>query len=549
MNKFLLSILTVLLLSCFAQAETRNIFSIYTDLTVEKCKTLESNDDEGGSYRGECPGVGGYKLELLEGDIRQTINVIAPDGSKSELELWSNVSGAFSALGDKAEWRVKKSGNTINPVALIVRYNTNEDPENVEKLTSRLVVIKILGSSACITDVIEPVKDANVKARESADASSAKPCKFSGASFGRTGDSAPQADAYVKKIKDFISAAGAPHMIFADVADYNNAEKPVWKRFDSEEEFEKAREDEESYETAYIWKKDGKVVAANFTYSSPSGDWVQYVYYVFRADGSTARADRNLRTFMGDIIVDRIYTYDKNGKLVGETKSFRDLNTGNPIKKPESFIDMDVEIFKTTGDLPFASMINSGHESKPSSGGTESGFVPAGYSLEGKVRGDLNGDSLPDSVIQLTNEDAEDDRDDRVLVILFKNKDGSFRKAAESANILLCSGCGGVKGGTPGLEIKKGVLTISQMSGSRAFSTYLHRFRFEPRTGRFLLIGEDLGEHDGTGASVSTSTNYLTGKQIITKMRYDEAKDDEVVVSRKTKYITKIAKYLEGVQI
>lgn len=153
------------------------IESIYTDLAAEKCRTIESDETGAGSYIGECPGVGGYKLEVLEGDIRQTINVIAPSGKKSELEFWSKISSAFSAVGEKAEWRVKKNGKEIKPLALIVRYNTNEDPEKPEKNTSRLVVIKISGDTACITDIVEPIKDANVKARELADASAGKPCK------------------------------------------------------------------------------------------------------------------------------------------------------------------------------------------------------------------------------------------------------------------------------------------------------------------------------------------------------------------------------------
>jgi hypothetical protein len=177
MKKIIYIFLAVMVFSCFAQAQKKKVETIYTDLAADKCKTIESNEEEAGWYRGECPGVGGYKLEVLEGDIRQSVNVIAPDGTKSELDFWSNVSSAFSAVGEKAEWRVTKKGKVITPFALIIRYNTNENPEDPEKVTSRLVVIKIAKNSACITDIVEPVKDANVKARELADASADKPCK------------------------------------------------------------------------------------------------------------------------------------------------------------------------------------------------------------------------------------------------------------------------------------------------------------------------------------------------------------------------------------
>ena len=150
--------------------------SIYTDLAAEKCRTIESNPDEGGSYRGECKGVGGYKLEVLEGDIRQSINVIFPSGKKAELDFWTNVSSAFSSVGEKAEWRVNNKVENAEPYALIVRYNASENPEQPEKTTSYLVVTKITKDTACITDIVKPSKDQNVTARKLADEAANKPC-------------------------------------------------------------------------------------------------------------------------------------------------------------------------------------------------------------------------------------------------------------------------------------------------------------------------------------------------------------------------------------
>lgn len=150
--------------------------SIYTDLVAKKCKTLESNPDEGGSYRGECSGVGGFKLEVIEGDLRQSVNVIFPNGKKSELDFTLNVSSAFSSVGDKAEWRVSGKEKDTKPYALIVRYNASENPDKPEVSTSYLVVTKITKDSACITDVIKPMTDQNVKAQKAADESANKPC-------------------------------------------------------------------------------------------------------------------------------------------------------------------------------------------------------------------------------------------------------------------------------------------------------------------------------------------------------------------------------------
>lgn len=149
------------------------IESIYTDLDDKKCETVESNVDEGGFYIGECGGVAGYKIELTAGDARENINLIAPNGKKLQLDF-NRVSAAFSEVGDKAEWRVKDK----KPFALIVRFDAFEDNQNPDKRTSRLIVSKITDSNACITDVVEPVANANEKARQLADASADKPCKF-----------------------------------------------------------------------------------------------------------------------------------------------------------------------------------------------------------------------------------------------------------------------------------------------------------------------------------------------------------------------------------
>src|SRR5262245_45172371 len=108
--QFLALILTIF--SSVAFGQTKKIESIYTGLDDKSCKTIKQSDDEAESYRGLCPGVGGYKLELLEGDLRQSINVIAPNKKKYELNLWSVVSAGFSSMGEKAEWRVTKSGKT-----------------------------------------------------------------------------------------------------------------------------------------------------------------------------------------------------------------------------------------------------------------------------------------------------------------------------------------------------------------------------------------------------------------------------------------------------
>jgi hypothetical protein len=170
--KFIIFISAIILFA--AAHSSAQVTSVYTDLDASKCKTLERDEEGTGLYRGECKGVGGYKLHVVEGDLRQSIDVISPGGGKRQLQFW-DVSSAFSYVGSKAEWRVRKGV----PQALIVRFNISENPEDASKVTSLLVVSKITRDGSCVTDVVRPQANQNAAARRLADASASKPCKFS----------------------------------------------------------------------------------------------------------------------------------------------------------------------------------------------------------------------------------------------------------------------------------------------------------------------------------------------------------------------------------
>lgn len=163
------------ILVCAVCAFAQSNRSVYTNLGEKSCKTIESDSSEGGSYVGLCGGVGGYKLQVEEGDLRQNIQVITPAGKKHSLDLWTVVGSSFSSLGDKAEWRVRTQKGKVVPVALIIRYNLS-NPEDSTKITSYLAVTKITASKICVTDKIAPGANANVAARTAADNSADKPC-------------------------------------------------------------------------------------------------------------------------------------------------------------------------------------------------------------------------------------------------------------------------------------------------------------------------------------------------------------------------------------
>lgn len=168
--KLLLCLIAIL--SCAAAAVAQSNRSVYTPLGDKDCRKIKSAEAGDDGYEGRCPGTAGYKLLLSEGDLRQNITVITPQGKQHSLDLWSVISGGFSSLGAKAEWRLAKN----KPVALILRYNASEDPNAPNKLTSYLAVAKITATEICVTDKISPGPKANEDARRAADAASTKPC-------------------------------------------------------------------------------------------------------------------------------------------------------------------------------------------------------------------------------------------------------------------------------------------------------------------------------------------------------------------------------------
>ena len=153
-----------------AKAQTNR--SVYTSLGEKQCRPLKSAMDGDDGYEGRCRGAAGYTLLLSEGDLRQNITVVTPQGTKHSLDLWAVISGGFSSVGPKAEWRMAKQ----KPKALIIRYNASEDPNQPNKLTSYLAVTKITTSEICVTDKILPGAKANEDARRAADESANKPC-------------------------------------------------------------------------------------------------------------------------------------------------------------------------------------------------------------------------------------------------------------------------------------------------------------------------------------------------------------------------------------
>src|ERR1043165_7756160 len=114
-------------LACAATAAAQSNRSVYTSIGDKQCRQIKSHEAGDDGFEARCRGAAGYNLLLSEGDLRQNIVVVTPKGVEHSLELWSVVSSGFSSVGPKAEWRLAGA----KPVALILRYNTSEDAEEI----------------------------------------------------------------------------------------------------------------------------------------------------------------------------------------------------------------------------------------------------------------------------------------------------------------------------------------------------------------------------------------------------------------------------------
>ncbi|HEX8351191.1 MAG TPA: hypothetical protein VF598_14605 [Hymenobacter sp.] len=166
----------------------------------------------------------------------------------------------------------------------------------------------------------------------------------------------------------------------------------------------------------------------------------------------------------------------------------------------------------------------------PATGPQPTSFVPTGWQLEHQLTADFNADQRPDKALLLLEKKIvgqENSGDERALVVILAQADGTWQRAGASNKAVYCKSCfgmlGGDEGGTPDLSIKKGVLIIYQEGGSREAWNSTTRFRYEPSTKRMRLIGADEVVVDrAEGNMMTTSTNLLTGVQEISKGKVDQ---------------------------
>jgi hypothetical protein len=164
--------MALLTASC-ARAQDQGASSVYTTLAEGQC-TLETEVKETGSTLHRCPGAGGWGLLVADDDARMSVIVLSPKGVKYPLNYWDVITTGFSTLGPRAEWRVLRRDEAVEPFALIVRVNAKEGEAGQQK--SYLAVARIGPDRTCVIARIEPGPGANEAARKAADGARGATC-------------------------------------------------------------------------------------------------------------------------------------------------------------------------------------------------------------------------------------------------------------------------------------------------------------------------------------------------------------------------------------
>jgi hypothetical protein len=115
-----------------------------------------------------------------------------------------------------------------------------------------------------------------------------------------------------------------------------------------------ARREAGEYDSAVVYRIDGRIRKVELELSSESGDWVLFAIYYFSADGLILRREERLNTFYGNVTRIRSFSFDCTGKRINTIVQYRDLKSRQPLKfRPEEFVGEDAPNYRTSTALPF----------------------------------------------------------------------------------------------------------------------------------------------------------------------------------------------------
>jgi hypothetical protein len=180
------------------------------------------------------------------------------------------------------------------------------------------------------------------------------------AELTRIKESCMEVDADVKDAKHF-------GVTLQYLAVLSNSAPQEWKAFRLEEEFQSACP-KGCYRSAIVYYFSETPVLVSYELKSDSKEWVQYLKYYFREDGTLEKIHWDLRRFgayekskgmeqqfLVKVVRDRFY--DASGKCIKKSnpRCFN-MSTGTEVRDV-IFTDVSLPFYKQIGDLPFYKLL------------------------------------------------------------------------------------------------------------------------------------------------------------------------------------------------
>lgn len=171
------SLFAVTILLCASvsplRAQPAEIISTYTSTAKKDCKVIPpAKDDPDPGFEHVCPGMAGFVVTNVEGDLREVVSVGRTRAAAQKEPAAQAFFGPFSSTTNTIEWRHPKGGA---PFAIIQRWHLadNDDPApNGRPRTKQMLVVTRLPPGAVCHVAYVDVKanpNANDLAREAAD--------------------------------------------------------------------------------------------------------------------------------------------------------------------------------------------------------------------------------------------------------------------------------------------------------------------------------------------------------------------------------------------
>lgn len=169
-------------------------------------------------------------------------------------------------------------------------------------------------------------------------------------------------------------------------------------------------------------------------------------------------------------------------------------------------------------------------------------FIPEGWDVRKKVKGDLNKDGVEDIAMVLQSTDIRlfmgeepmriNSNPNKLIILFGQKKKGCYTLSVKSETFILAHDQENMDDPFDDISISKGTLKISftefyNMGGSDSGS-YSYIWRFQD--GEFKLIGANSTVHNRmSGDGVEASVNFSTNKYSLTKFNIAEEMDEAEV--------------------